>query len=180
MSNQPADLWVVFAWHWHGPAEVAVLAPTLRASGLAGCPGVVLRLDVLRLMFRQQQQSVPQTDSCKLHAGYWNGCWLALAAQTRESSQTNTYKHTQAGSSSSLNEPVMSQSLSIAVKSIHEWGRTEAKRCTLLCLFTASLTACRAWVHWPVHAILGGLGSQNDLAMVSLANDRLNNTFLTR
>lgn len=42
----------VFARSIHEPADVTVLAPTLRAPGLAGGPGVVLRLDVLRLMFR--------------------------------------------------------------------------------------------------------------------------------
>lgn len=33
--------------------------------------------------------------------------------------------------------------------------------------------------HWPVHTILVRLGCQNDLAMVALADNRLNNTFLT-
>lgn len=39
-------------------------------------------------MLRQQQQSVPQADGCKLHAGYWDGCRLALAAHRREQAET--------------------------------------------------------------------------------------------
>lgn len=60
---------------------IAVLTAALCTSRLAGVFGAIICLGIL--VFRQQQQSIPQTDCCKLHAGYWNGCWLSLTLKNK-------------------------------------------------------------------------------------------------
>lgn len=125
------------ACHKHRPADVTVLATALRASRLAGRPGVALRLDVLRLMFREQQQGVSQTDSCKLHTGDWNGCRLALTVGT------DNQTHTQARG---IFSPVQISISFIGVGSICGGGHTD-----LYMLFWADWDARMTlrWYPWP-------------------------------
>ncbi len=64
----------------HVPAGIAGLAAAFCAAWLTAALGATVRFAVVLLVLWEQEQSVTQTDRCKLHTGHWDCCWLALTA----------------------------------------------------------------------------------------------------
>lgn len=74
--------------HVHVPAGIAGLAAAFCAARLTATLGAVVWFAVVRLVLRQQEQSVTQTDCCKLHTGHWDCCWLAFTAHKHRYANT--------------------------------------------------------------------------------------------
>lgn len=150
------------------PAGVTVLTAALGASWLAGVLGAAFSLGFRLLVFRQQQQGVPQTDGSKLHTGYRDGSRLAFTEQRQQNVESAS------GSAPEiqqlhclLRDKLKSFPLTFPVVSI--------STCTLIFEF-------QSWrmSDWPVVGVLWRLWCQNNLAMVSLSNYRLDYSLFTR
>ncbi len=64
----------------HVPAGIAGLAAAFCAAWLTEALGATVRFAVVLLVLWEQEQSIPQTDRCKLHTGHWDCSRLALTA----------------------------------------------------------------------------------------------------